>query len=158
MQVIDTYLLQDTLFWPSHFSEWELYLNSPDMENASLETGIRAGEKYARYLAPYWTDQTRNFYGNRKVFKNAFRFIQRNELDSAIQIIEKAIEMTKSKSYVSKALYNLAIIQELKDELDKALILADSANKTLENKIYTDYTEKLRLRKLDKTALDWQLE
>lgn len=156
MQAIDNYLMEDTIFWPSQYTEWHA-ANIVSVEEAYWDTGIKAGEAYAHYLAPYWTEQTRLYYLGKKEFRAAYKLMQKNKLDSAMNVLHHMDVNSLSKKMHMKKLHNTAIIYEMKDEVEKALVMADSAQKIRENKVAKHYTERLRLRKIDKIALDWQL-
>jgi len=157
MMMVDNYLLKDTLFWDADYSDY-LLLSFPEIDEAIWDTGISAGVKYSHYLAPYWVDQSRDFYiGNNKSFKSSYKLIQLNNLDSAIYLLNNELSKNTSKLKKEKELHNLAVAYELKDDLTNALVMADSSYKIKNNKIFKKYAEKLRLRKLDKIALDWQL-
>jgi hypothetical protein len=156
MQTIDNYLMEDTVFWPSQYTEWQA-ASILTVEEAYWDTGIKAGEAYARYLAPYWVEQTRVYYSGNKEFRMAYKFMQMNSLDSALNILNKMDYNRLSKKMQMRNLHNTAIIYELKDDIEKALVTADSAQKVRKNEISKNYTDRLRLRKIDKIALDWQL-
>jgi hypothetical protein len=157
MQVINNYLLEDTLFWPPQPSIWLLEANVPAPDDSWIETGIKGGEAYAHYLAPYWTEQSRTFYYGNKAFNQSFKFIQNSQLDSALNVLQQ-FQNKKPGKYVSMmALHNMAIIYELKDDMINAYSMADSSYKTKKTELTKSYIEKLRIRKLDKAALDWQM-
>ncbi|NJK98434.1 MAG: hypothetical protein HC905_29090 [Bacteroidales bacterium] len=51
----------------------------------------------------------------------------------------------------------MAVTYELKDDLNNAHKMADSVYNASLTKASKEYNEKLRIRKIDKIALDWQL-
>lgn len=156
--VLDKYLLEDTTFWPPQYAFMEPQLELPPLVDAAWDTGIKAGERYAHYLAPYWVEQSRYFYyGNNKSFQTAFVLIQTNHLDSAIHVLQDEANKHSGKQQTAKALYNLAVVHELKNDFDNALILADSSMHIQKKILTEDYSDKIRLRKIDNIALDWQL-
>lgn len=158
MQVIDNHLMEDTLFWPPQPSIWLLDANIPAAEDARIETGTKAGEAYAHYLAPYWTEQTRYFYHGTKQFNLAYNFLQDSKLDSAVNVLKQQHATEKfSRNKAMMNFHNLAIVYELKDDMVNALAMADSSYKIKKTELTKNYIEKLRVRKLDKSALDWQL-
>lgn len=159
MELNTNYLLEDTAFWPAQNVSLTLYLEVPEMKDAIWDTGIKAGEEYARYLAPYWVEQSRLFYyGNNKSFKSAFELIQKSQLDSAIQVLKSEAEVKPGKIRAAHAFHNLAVVYELKDDFTNALAMSDSSGKIKNIPTSKDYSETLRLRKIDKIALDWQLQ
>jgi hypothetical protein len=157
MEILDNYLLEDTLFFPVSYFYTDVIV-TPEWDDAVWDTGIKAGEKYAHYLAPYWVEQKRQFYYQNKYFRKAFKFIQTDQLDSAMFSINECVKQMKNIKDRSKAFHNLALIYELKDDFPNALALSDSAYKTRKSKLSEQYSEILRLRKIDKIALDWQME
>jgi hypothetical protein len=156
MQVVNNYLMEDTLFWPPQPTIWLLDSNIPDAEEARRETGIKGGEAYAHYLAPYWTDQSRYFYYGNKQFNLSYKYIQESNLDSALSTL-KQNNTKKSKNASMMNLHNMAIVYELRDDMVNAYAMADSSYKLKKTELTKAYIEKLRIRKLDKAALDWQL-
>lgn len=157
MQILDNHLLEDTLFWPPQPTIWMLDANIPTAEEARIETGIKAGEAYAHYLAPYWTEQSRYFYYGNRYFNQAYNFIQKSELDSAVNVLQQQQNEKLSRNMAMMNFHNLAIAYELKDDMIKAFTMADSSYKIKKTELTKSYIEKLRIRKLDKAALDWQL-
>lgn len=159
MSLVTDYLLQDTVFWTSPEPLLMLAVNDfPDLLNAVWDTGIKAGEKYGRYLAPYWVEQSRSFYyENVKAFKNAYQLIQTEQLDSAIHVLNLEAEKIQGNVYKAKILHNIAVTYELKNDFDKAYALIDSSLKMNDNKITKNYKDELLHRKVTKIALDWQL-
>lgn len=155
MELIDSYLLEDTVFFPVSYSYGAIVV--PEWEEAVWDTGIKAGEKYANYLAPYWVEQKRLYYYQNNSFKKAYKYIQKDQLDSAIVSVNEGLKNVKKLKDRAKALHNLAVIYELKDDFPNALALSDSANKIKKTELSTQYSGILRLRKIDKLALDWQL-
>lgn len=158
MQILENYLMEDTLFWPPQPDIWSLEANLPLTGEAYKETGLRGGEAYARYLAPYWTDLSRLYYYGPKPFNKAYNFLQRNQLDSALHVLNEYLKEKPGKSRKMMNLHNMAVIHELKDDMENAYLLADSAQKVKKSLVTKDYPGQLRIRKLDKIALDWQLK
>ena len=157
MQIIDNYLLEDTLFWPPQPTIWMLDTSLPTAGEARIESGIKAGEAYAHYLAPYWTEQSRYYYYGKKQFNQAYNFIQESKLDSAIHVLQQFGKEKMSRNITMMNLHNLAIAYELKDDVVNAYTMADSSYNVKKTELTKGYIEKLRVRKLDKAALDWQL-
>ncbi len=156
IQVIDNYLLEDTAYWPPQvLLKREQSLDPPD--KILFETGVIAGEDYAHYLAPYWTDQSRIFYYGNKKFNYAYKHLLNNNLDSALMILQKD-GTNYGRRLTSMNFNNMAVIYELKDDLGSAFSMADSAKSIMKTKWGDTYLEKLRIRKLDKAALDWQMD
>lgn len=158
MSIIDRHIHQDTLFWPGAFYEQDVIENMPSLTDAVWDTGIKGGEWFAKYLAPYWMEQSRTFFfGGNQAFKNAYNCIQQNMLDSALNILQTDAKTKTNRNTLAKNLYNSAVIYELKDDLENALSAADSSYSLSKSDEAKEYVSKLRIRKLDKTALDWQL-
>jgi hypothetical protein len=159
MQLVDNHLLEDTAFWPAQYSEFELMLSLPSFEEIIWDTGIQAGERYAHYLAPRWEDQSRFFFlGNNDKFKRSYDYLQHDKLDSALTVLLEKDARKVGATRLFKTLYNTAVVYELKDDFSNALIMADSAYAVSNRPEAKDYADVLRKRKIDKLALDWQLE
>ncbi len=126
IQIVDNYLLEDTAYWPPQvLLKRESSLSPPD--NILIETAINAGEDYAHYLAPYWTDETRIFYSGSKRFNSAYKKLQVNSLDSAFNILQEG--GTKyGRKMTNRKFHNMAVIYELKDDLKNADDLINAIN------------------------------
>jgi hypothetical protein len=157
LQLIDHYMLQDSSFYPLNIFMTRLVKDSV-VRDVLWNTGIKAGEDYAHYLAPYWVDVTRKFsYYHNNTFKKAFNCIQKGELDTALNILQDVNNTSKHKKIKARTVYDIAIIYELKDDFENALQMAEASDTLHNSKLTKDLIKKLRIRKIDKLALDWQV-
>lgn len=150
-------LKSDTIWFQNTYLENGLSVF--DRMQASITACELAAEECANFLVPHWQDKSRKFYYQAGSLSKAFKLIQQNNLDSALRVLENYYQK-KSDDAESrmKALYNMAVIYELKDDFEKAYSLADSSLKIMANEHSKNYRQILYGRKLDKEVLDWQLK
>ncbi len=130
-----------------------------DRLQASIAVCEQAASECSNYIVPHWQDKSRKYYYQTGGLAKAYKLIQTSELDSALSVLKnyynKKSNNPKSRM---KALYNMAIVYELKDDFDKAYSMADSSLKIMNNDLSKEYCQILYSRKLDKNVLDWQLK
>lgn len=99
------------------------------------------GQAYALSVIPYWTRVKREYYvkGNDQ-FKKAKRRAQTGNWDGAAEIWRDETKNRDSK-IAGRAHYNMAIINEINGEIDRAIEWA--------RKSYEDFNDKLALRYLN---------
>lgn len=107
-------------------------------KDAVKNTASIMGQNYAFRIIPYWIRVTRDYYvkgtGN---FETAKRRAQTGNWDGAAELWLKETNNSKPK-IAGRACYNMAIINEINGDLDKAIEWAQKA--------YADYGDKLGLR------------
>jgi hypothetical protein len=156
--IISNYMLHDTVFWPPVYTDDQVEAEWSEIQEAFWDTGIKAGKRYAHYLAPYWIDQSRIFYYRYSpVFKRAYEEIQKDKLDSALTILRNFKVKNSHQKQRARTLHNMAVVYELSGEIENALSMADSSNTVKKNRITKEFSDKLKIRKIDQIALDWQL-
>jgi hypothetical protein len=158
--LIDHYKQKDTLYWSQFMdsNSLEVFPLLP-FRDRIWDAGIKAGEKYAHHLAPYWSKENRLLFSwSHKSLRKANKFMMNNQLDSANQILSNILEKySTQKVLYSNALHNYAVLMEMQDRIDEA-IQAETQSVSIKKYMYlNDYLSVLRRRKLDKIALDWQL-
>ena len=113
--------LSDTIYWESaDYTQERLFSKLPSVKQALINAGIKVALDVDSKLSPSWVSEKRGYF----LFKNkddqGQQFMNENKYDEAGKYWE---EMAKSinKKIRSKAEYNLALINELNGDIDKAL-------------------------------------
>lgn len=116
------------------------------------------GRSYAQSILPYWVRVTREYYvrGNDN-FKMAKRRAQTDNWDGAAEIWLMETENRDSK-IAGRAHYNMAIIEEIRGNLDKAIEWARTAYEDYGDKRALDYLRILQNRKARSERLQRQQE
>ena len=111
-----------------------------------LNVSNQIGETYAMRLLPYYRRVNREYYvkgtGN---FEVAKRRAQTGDWDSAAELW--ALEVNNNKTKIAgRAYYNMAIINEINGDLDKAVEWASKSYSDYNNKEALDYLKVLKHR------------
>ena len=125
-------------------------------KDAIKNTGNMMGKNYATRIIPFWIRVTRDYYvkGNEN-FKIAKRRAQTGNWDGAAELWQK--ETTNSSSKVAeRACYNMAIINEINGDLDKAIQWAQKSYEDYNNKLALQYLNILKNRKAKNNELEFQ--
>lgn len=106
-----------------------------------IEGGYIIGKQLAEYLIPHWSTAERTIFSDSPIFSKAHKLLNNNQLDAAIKEYEKIFSENKNIGTRTKAAYNIALTNELKDDLNAALEWSNKAIKTIE-----ENTEASRLK------------
>jgi hypothetical protein len=122
------------------------------VKNASLI----AGRDYATRILPYDITLNREYYvkGSNN-FKMAKRKAQNGKWDEAGQLWEKETTNPKRK-IAGRAVYNMAIINEINGKLDEAIKWAEKAYEDYGLKLGRDYVPILKNRMSEQELLNYQ--
>jgi hypothetical protein len=125
-------------------------------KEAVNQAAYKSGQAYAHRIIPYWIRVTRDYYvKGTSNFKKAKRKAQTGNWDDAAKLWEKETQNPKDK-IAGRACYNMAIIQEIDGNLDKALEWARKAYEDYNNKLALDYIRILERRKASNEVLEKQ--
>ncbi|HNX65772.1 MAG TPA: DUF6340 family protein [Bacteroidales bacterium] len=123
---------------------------------AVKNVSVIAGRDYATRLLPYDITLTRDYYvKGSSNFKIAKRKAQNGKWDEAGQLWEKETTNPSSK-IAGRAVYNMAIINEINGNLDEAIKWAEKAYEDYGIKLGRDYVPILRDRLRDQELLNYQ--
>lgn len=129
-----------------------------DKFDACVVASEQAAMECANFIVPHWKDASRKFYYKPGAFARAYRHIKRNDLEGSMSILHNKVFESSNPKRKADALYNLAIVHELKDEITQACQLADSSLKIKNSIRIKQYGEQLYSRKAEKDALDLQMK
>jgi len=147
----DSYNIVDTLFF-SEIQNGKLIASYTNVQMLS-ETFYKSGRQYGRYLVPVWSRTSRTLYkGKEEGLKEASKQTDLGNWDQAYGIWKDLTE-SEDKTTVAKALYNMAIFNELEDKLDTASLLVDKALQYDSLEMISSYKEEIDTRILNRREL-----
>ncbi len=162
---LETSIIDQFLF--SHNMDWEATGNSIDdayrhlinKNTAVKDAAYQAGLMYGRRITPSWYTVTRTYF--KKARDNPFleegaRWMEANNWDNAVEALNKALDTGDMKSR-GQAAHNLAVVNEILGDLEKAREWAQKAWAQYENKESKDYAYLLNRRISDQTRLENQM-
>ena len=125
-------------------------------KEAVNQESYKIGQSYAQSIVPYNTKVTRTYYvrGNEN-FKLAKRKAQTGNWDSAAEIWMNETKSSKSK-VAGRALYNMAIINEIDGQIERAITCAQRSYEDFDNKSALRYLNVLKNRKARIRILEHQ--
>ncbi len=125
-------------------------------KDAVKNAGMVMGQNYAFRIIPYWIRVSRDYYvrGNDN-FKIAKRRAQTGNWDGAAELWLKETTNSKAKA-AERACYNMAIINEINGNLDKAIEWAQKSYEDYNNKLALQYVNILKNRKARNNELQIQ--
>jgi TPR repeat protein len=128
-----------------------------ETDELTEQTAISIGNTYFRRISPYEISVQRKYYpdGHKKI-KLGNEALDNGDYKTAERLFREAIEESVKKNK-GKALYNLALVLEITDNIDDALEKALKAHNLLQNDMSQNYVEILRKRKADADELKKQL-
>ena len=157
-KVLDQYPMVDNLSITANAST---ILNTTEAllgrKEAIKQSSNRMGQDYAIRIIPYRINLTREYYvkGNYN-FKIATRKAQTRNWNGAGEIWLSETKSTRRK-IAGRACYNMAILNEINDDIDAAITWAQKAYENYNNKLALHYVNMLRFRKQSNQRLDYQL-
>lgn len=125
-------------------------------KEAIKQTANRLGHIYADRIIPYRITITRDYYvkGTRN-FKIATRKARTGNWDGAGELWLTDTKSTKRK-IAGRACYNMAILNEINDDLDAAIKWAQTAYENYNNKLALAYVNNLKYRLQKRQKLQYQ--
>lgn len=125
-------------------------------KDAVKNTSGIMGQNYATRIIPYWIRVTRDYYvKGSENFKIAKRRAQTGNWDGAAELWLKETTSNNSKA-AERACYNMAIINEINGNLDKAIEWAQKSYEDYNNKLALQYVNILKNRKARNNELQLQ--
>ncbi len=125
-------------------------------KDAVKNISSKMGQDYATRIIPYWIRVTRDYYvKGSDNFKIAKRRAQTGNWDGAAELWLKETTSNNSKA-AERACYNMAIINEINGDLDKAIEWAQKSYEDYNNKLALQYVNILKNRKARNNELQIQ--
>jgi len=140
--------LRDTIYWESVDNTHEgLFSKLPTVKQALINAGIKVALDVDSKLSPTWIPEKRGYF----LFKNkddqGQKFMNENNYDEAGKYWAEMARSTNKKTR-SKAEYNLALINELNGDMDKAIEYGLKSFYSFYRYQTESYLKKLEARKI----------
>lgn len=134
----------------------------PSQVSVTRKVAFNVGIEYGMRIAPVYITVNRQYYPKAKGFstqmEQATRFAQSGEWDKAAEIWKKVEVFAKDNTKAAgRAAYNMAIVAEVKGNLDIALEWAQKAWTQYGNKKARSYIEIIRQRQNDAKKVEYQM-
>jgi hypothetical protein len=159
MEILDDFTYVDSVYSYSEDDMLEILFNMARNRMAEISDAcFWSGQKYAFRITPLWESVYRNYYtwpGDASA--RARQLVGQGDWLSAAGIWNRESKNIKAKT-AAKACYNMALANEVEDNLETALIWAKKADSLLPGKILTtDYIQLLQRRLGERKALNQQM-
>jgi len=156
--IVDENVFTDEKGWNGTGRTPQAALNAlPSKRRAINDAGFFSGTMYGRRISPGWTNVSRSYFKKGTAeFKVAKRFVKTNNWDGAGQIWENYINNNDPK-VGGRATYNMAVLNEVKGDLNKALEWANKSYQDFGLRKAKSYIETLKRRISDEQRLDKQM-
>lgn len=146
--VLKDFVLNDTIYWENADNTLsQLFAGMPTVKAALINTGIKVALDLDSKLSPLWMRENRGYFIFRKENDPGHLAMQKNDFAEA-ESYWIDLAQTKNKKNRSKAEYNLALISELKGDLDGAIQWGLKSFYTYYRNQTETYLKKLEARKL----------
>ena len=156
--VTDDYLKHDA----SGGTERSAISNLPSQVSVTRKVAFAVGQEYGMRIAPVFIQITRQYYPKAKGFSSqmeqATRFAQAGNWDRAADIWKK-VEATAGENTkaAGRAAYNMAVVAEVKGNLDIALEWANKSWTAYGNKKARNYINIIQQRQNDAKKTEYQM-
>lgn len=136
--------------------------NLPSQVSVTRKVSFIVGQEYGMRIAPVYIQVNRQYYHKAKGFKTqmeqATRYAQAGDWDRAAEIWKKTEALaTDNPKAAGRTAYNMAIMAEVKGNLDIALEWAEKSWTKYGNKKARTYIEVIRQRQNDARKVEYQM-
>jgi len=134
----------------------------PSQVSVTRKVAFIVGREYGMRIAPVYIQVNRQYYGKAKGFstqmEQAKRFAQSGNWDRAAEIWKKVEAIARDNPKAAgRAAYNMAVVAEVKGNLDLALEWAEKSWNQYGNKKARSYIETIRRRQDDARKVEYQM-
>ena len=157
----------DSIFWQGFGSEInEAVHDLPNQRQIIREASQHAGEFIAKTFVPYWETANRFYFSNGSVaMRDAVVFMKEDNWEEAIRLWETAFNSTKSAKKKMAAAYNLALGNEMTENIEGAINwitqaqqFAKQANQGEIGQLAGIYEQQLQQRKQSFASVKMQMQ
>ena len=125
---LDKFYLRDTTWFQSRSNSGYTALRKlPSRKEALQEASYQAGKKYAKIISPYWKEIERLYFAHFSETMNKATEHARNENWKEAAIIWRRIAENGDKRKHALAAFNMAVVSEIKGNLELASYWLDKA-------------------------------
>lgn len=125
---LDKLYLRDTIWFQYRSnSGYSALRKLPSRKEALQEASYQAGKKYAREISPYWKEIERLYFAHFSESMNKATEHARNENWNEAALIWRRIAENGDKRKHALAAYNMAVVSEIKGNLELASYWLDKA-------------------------------
>jgi len=155
-QVYDSYLFSDTLTYSSIYNFKEFAGNDFIFQVVS-EIGKLAADQYADKTAPVWvTEERMLYYNGNKYMRSGYKEFVLDDYEGAVGSWKHLVAVG-TPSLASSAAHNIALVYEMKDDIDSCETWLNSSLK-IKYRLETDeYLTRIKERLLTRKKMDKQL-
>ena len=140
--------LRDTIYWESVDNTHEgLFSKLPTVKQALINAGIKVALDVDSKLSPTWTPEKRGYFLFKTKNDQGQKFMNENNYEEAGKYWAEMARST-NKKIRSKAEYNLALINELNGDMDKAIEYGLKSFYSFYRYQTESYLKKLEARKI----------
>ncbi|MBN2347827.1 MAG: hypothetical protein JXJ22_03265 [Bacteroidales bacterium] len=159
LEYVDNFYIHDSLNWVTYDVDCNNAVNQmPNIDDMLMETFNHIGSKYAKRIVPLWYDDIQRFYyasGNRNL-SQANKLLKEDNISGAMEIWQRLVD-EENKNVAAKAAFNLALANELQDNLETALYWTTTSNNIKYNKLTEFYKNVIQSRINAKAKVTMQL-
>lgn len=157
-QILDEYAFDDNLVTSGRgINPIKAIKTVIDRKEAVIETSSHIGNYYAKRITPYSRRVTRDYFvKGTDNFEIAMRRAQSGKWNSAAELWEQEVSNSDAK-IAGRACYNMAIINEINGDLNKALDWAQRSYSDYNIKEALRYINIIKYRMAQKRELNHQL-
>jgi len=157
-EILDEYAFSDNLVnTGSGLNPVKAVKTVLNRKEAVVETSSQVGNYYAGRISPYKRRVTRNYFvKGTDNFVVGMRRAQSGQWNSAAELWQQEVSNPDGK-IAGRACYNMAIINEINGDLDKALSWAQRSYTDYNTREALSYIKTLNYRKSQQRTLDRQL-
>ncbi len=140
--------VSDTIYWESvDYTQQGLFSKLPSVKQALINAGIKVALDVDTKLSPTWIPEKRGYFLFKSTDDQGQKFMNENNYEKAGQYWTEMARST-NKKIRSKAEYNLALINELNGDIDKAIEFGLKSFYSFYRFQTQTYLKKLEARKL----------
>ena len=119
--LVKEFEVNDTIYWESDdYTLERLFGKLPSVKQALISAGIKVALDVDNKLSPTWVSERRGYFLFQKKDDPGQQFMNKNDYEQAAKYWSEMAQ-SENKKIRSKAEYNLALINELNGDIDKAI-------------------------------------
>lgn len=161
-------ITRDTIYWESKsYSQKKAQAGLPNRYDALIDGAVMAGEKAVEQFIPHWEKADRYFFtSTNSKFQAGIDSVYHMNWDGAIAIWENLYKKESNAYTKARLANNLAVVYEIKGDIETAAEYADDALTSFNNLpvmdyrsflIVINYVEDIHIRKKEIKKINLQL-